>query len=96
MGEEVVGEVGLNVLFLDDNLRADTVAKYAGMQVCGVYDESSRDYVDQMKAATDFYIYDFQELLHLETDKKAWPNGQAFYFGKMRKLPPAYGKQGNR
>lgn len=52
-----------NVLFLDDNLNADLTAKAAGMQVCGVYDESSKDYVDQMKAATDFYIYDFQELL---------------------------------
>ena len=52
-----------NVLFLDDNLHADTVAKSAGMQVCGVYDDSSKDSVEQMKAATDFYIYDFQELL---------------------------------
>ncbi|MBE6973509.1 MAG: HAD family hydrolase [Ruminococcaceae bacterium] len=52
-----------NVLFLDDNLNADQTAKAAGMQVCGVYDESSKDYVDQMKAATDFYIYNFQELL---------------------------------
>ena len=51
------------VLFLDDNLNADQTAKAAGMQVCGVYDESSKDYVDQMKAATDFYIYNFQELL---------------------------------
>jgi len=60
-----------NVLFLDDNLNADLTAKSAGMQVCGVYDESSKDYVEQMKAAADFYIYDFQELPHLETDKKA-------------------------
>ena len=52
-----------NVLFLDDNLNADQTAKAAGMQVCGVYDESSRDYVEQMKAANDYYIYDFQELL---------------------------------
>ena len=52
-----------NVLFLDDNLNADQTAKAAGMQVCGVYDDSSKDYVEQMKAATDFYIYDFQELL---------------------------------
>lgn len=59
------------VLFLDDNLDADTVAKSAGMLVCGVYDESSKDYVDQMKSATDFYIYDFQELLDLEISKKA-------------------------
>ena len=54
-----------NVLFLDDNLHADTVAKSAGMQVCGVYDESSGDCVEQIKAATDFYIYDFLELLNL-------------------------------
>ena len=60
-----------NVLFLDDNLNADMTAKSAGMLVCGVYDESSKDYVEQMKAATDFFIYNFQELLHLETDKKA-------------------------
>ena len=60
-----------NVLFLDDNLNADLTAKAAGMQVCGVYDESSKDYVEQMKAANDYYIYDFQELLLLETGKKA-------------------------
>ena len=53
------------VLFLDDNLNADMTAKAAGMQVCGVYDDSSKEYVEQMKAATDFYIYDFQELLDL-------------------------------
>ena len=54
-----------NVLFLDDNLNADLTAKAAGMQVCGVYDDSSKDFVEQMKAANDYYIYDFQELLHL-------------------------------
>ena len=59
-----------NVLFLDDNLNADQTAKAAGMQVCGVYDESSKDYVAQMKAANDYYIYNFQELLHLEADNK--------------------------
>ena len=55
-----------DVLFLDDNLNADLTAKAAGMKVCGVYDESSEDYVDQMKAVTDFYIYNFKELLNLE------------------------------
>jgi HAD superfamily hydrolase (TIGR01509 family) len=60
-----------NVLFLDDNLNADRTAKTAGMQVCGVYDESSKDCVEEMKAANDYYIFDFQELLKLETDKKA-------------------------
>lgn len=62
-----VGEV----LFLDDNLNADLTAKAAGMQVCGVYDDSSKDYVAQMKAATDYYIYDFKELLHLGIGEKA-------------------------
>ena len=68
---EKMGTTVENVLFLDDNLNADQTAKAAGMQVCGVYDESSKDYVAQMKTANDYYIYDFQELLYLETDKKA-------------------------
>ena len=51
------------VLFLDDNLNADQTAKLAGMQVCGVYDDSSKDNTDQIKAATDYFIYDFTELL---------------------------------
>lgn len=59
------------VLFLDDNLNADTVAKSAGMLVCGVYDPSSEDYTEQIKAATDYYIYDFLELLDLDICKKA-------------------------
>ena len=60
-----------NVLFLDDNLDANKTAKSAGMSVCGVYDDSSKDYADQMKAATDFYIYDFKELLDLKISKNA-------------------------
>lgn len=60
-----------NVLFLDDNLNADATAKSAGMLVCGVYDDSSKDCVEQMIAANDYYIYDFKELLDLEIVKKA-------------------------
>ena len=60
------------VVFLDDNLNADLTAKAAGMQVCGVYDDSSKEYVQQMIAATDYYIYDFMELLSLEISPKAW------------------------
>ena len=60
-----------DVLFLDDNLDADTTAKAAGMKVCGVYDPSSADFVDQMKAVNDYYIYDFLELLELDIQKKA-------------------------
>ena len=54
-----------DVLFLDDNLNADTTAKEAGMVVCGVYDASSAEYEEQIKNATDYYIHNFEELLAL-------------------------------
>ena len=57
-------EVG-EVLFLDDNLNADKTAKIAGMKVCGVYDDSSKEYVEEIKAATDYYVYRMDELLTL-------------------------------
>ena len=57
-----LGQPVEKVLFLDDNLNADTTAKKAGMQVCGVYDPSSEEYTEQIKAATDHYIYDFSQL----------------------------------
>lgn len=52
-----------DVLFLDDNLNADKTAKCAGMKVCGVYDESSDEYTDEIKKVSNLYIYDFSELL---------------------------------
>ena len=54
-----------DILFLDDNLNADLTAKSAGIQVCGVYDESSKEYTEEMKKITDYYIYDFSELPEL-------------------------------
>ena len=51
------------IIFLDDNLDADRTAKRAGMIVYGVFDESSRAYADDIRAATDRYITDFSELL---------------------------------
>ena len=62
MAAQKLGRPVDEVLFLDDNLDADKTAKKAGMIVCGVYDDSSRDYVEQIKAATDYYIFDFSEL----------------------------------
>ncbi len=53
------------VLFLDDNLNADIAAKRSGMRVCGVYDSSSDEYTEDIKAAADIYIYDFCELEEL-------------------------------
>ena len=54
------------VLFLDDNINADLTAKTAGMKVCGVYDKSSDDFVEDMKKACDFYIFDFDELPRID------------------------------
>ena len=54
------------VLFLDDNYNADKAAKDAGTLVCGVYDASSENYVEEIKSVSDFYIYDFSQLLSLD------------------------------
>lgn len=63
MAAEKIGVPVNEVLFLDDNFNADKTAKEAGMQVCGVYDDSSKEYEDEIRSIADFYIYDFTELL---------------------------------
>ena len=63
MAAEKIGESIEEILFLDDNYNADETAKKAGMLVCGVYDDSSKEYVDEIKEITDYYVYDFEELL---------------------------------
>ena len=62
MAAERLGQPMENILFLDDNLNADKTAKAAGMPVCGVYDASSAEYAQEMKAINDFYIDDFSQL----------------------------------
>lgn len=52
-----------DVIFIDDNLYADIAAKEAGAVVYGIYDDSSAEFVQQIKDSTDRYIYDFAELL---------------------------------
>ena len=61
-----LGKAVSEVLFLDDNLNADTTAKQAGMKVCGVYDASSAGDEAAIRAVADGYIRDFSELLTLE------------------------------
>ncbi len=51
------------ILFLHDNLGADKTALSAGMKVCGVFDESSKEDTDQIRTLCDFYIDDFRQLL---------------------------------
>ena len=62
---EKLGKPVDRILFLDDNYNADKTAKTAGMKVCGVYDDSSAEYVDDIKSIADHYIYDFAELLEI-------------------------------
>lgn len=54
-----------DILFLDDNFNANKTAKEAGLKVCGVYDDSSKDYINEIKEIADYYIYNFSELLLL-------------------------------
>ena len=60
---KLMGEKPENILFLDDNYNADKTAKLAGMKVCGVYDDSSKDFEEEMRLLCDYYIKDFSELL---------------------------------
>ena len=62
---EIMSTTVDNVLFLDDNYNADLTAKTAGMKVCGVYDASSEDYIEEIKSTSDYYIFDFKELLDI-------------------------------
>lgn len=65
MAAEKIGVPVSEVLFLDDNYNADKTAKAAGMKVCGVYDASSEENADEIKAICDHYIKDMSELLVL-------------------------------
>lgn len=46
----------------EDVLSAAKSAKKAGMYVCGVYDERSRHYTEELRALCDMYITGFNEL----------------------------------
>ena len=62
MAAEKIGRPVGEIWFLDDNLGADTTAKTAGMRVCGVYDESSAEYTQELKTVCDAYIEDFSQI----------------------------------
>ena len=63
MAATKIGKRVDEIIFLDDNLDADTTAKTAGMIVYGVYDESSKDFTESIKDVTDGYVADFSELI---------------------------------
>jgi len=60
---EQLGVPVKEVLFLDDNPNADRAARQAGMKVCGVYDDFTAEFAEEMKQENDYYIRDFDELL---------------------------------
>lgn len=59
----LIGEEPENIIFVDDNVNAVKTAKLGGMISYGIYDETSEDYVDEMKSVSDRYIILFSELL---------------------------------
>ena len=52
-----------DIVFLDDNYMALKTAKSAGVRVYGVYDETSKNHEQEIKAITEKYIEDFTALL---------------------------------
>ena len=65
LAAERIGKRVDQILFLDDNISADKTALSAGMRVCGVYDKSSEEYTDEIKAVAHHYIKNFSEILLL-------------------------------
>ena len=63
---EAAGRMGVpieQVTFVDDNLGACTVAKSAGAITVGIYDDSSAEAVEAMRARCDGYVFKLAELI---------------------------------
>ena len=52
-----------DIVFVDDNVNAVKTAKIAGLNSYGIFDESSKEYVEEMKKEGDKYLWTFRELL---------------------------------
>ena len=50
-------------IMADDNLHVLKTAKKVGMATVGVYDDSSKDVMEEMRAVADKYVVDFADLL---------------------------------
>ena len=49
-------------VFVDDNASAVSTARKAGMYTVGIFDETSKDFAPQLKAASHLYIEDFSQV----------------------------------
>ena len=52
-----------NIIFVDDNVNAVRTARQGGMISYGIYDESSSEYVDEMREVSHRYLERFSDLL---------------------------------
>ena len=59
---QALGKKLSDCIFLDDNIGSISTGKKAGMPTIAVYDATSEDMIDAMKAIADRYIYSFAEL----------------------------------
>ena len=62
MAAERMGVTVEEVHFVDDNIGAVKTAKTAGAVAYGIYDESSKDYGEDIKKVADYYVNEFSEL----------------------------------
>ena len=58
-----LGVTPADCIMLDDNLNVLKTAKKVGMATVGVYDESSKDVMEEMRTIADKYVVDFKDLL---------------------------------
>lgn len=63
---EVASRLGVppqECIMADDNVNVLKTAKRVGMQTVGVYDESAKDEIEEMKATADRYVRELSELI---------------------------------
>ena len=65
MAAERMGRSVADVTFVDDNVNAVKTAKAAGMRAIGIYDDSSKEYIEEFRASADGYVMRFAELYDL-------------------------------
>lgn len=63
MAAERLGVLPSEYVFVDDNLGALRTARAAGVAAYGIYDDSSADYIDEIRESADAYLYLLTDLL---------------------------------
>ena len=63
LAAEKIGRRIEEIIFVDDNVNAVKTAKIAGMHAYAIFDASSAEYKDEMRAVSDRYIKNLAELL---------------------------------